>query len=305
MARSFSRGHPLRVELRKCPAARYILRVIANEPLIRLGVFAGVLAVLLVLERLWPRRPQRLDWRRWPGNLGLAVVDSLLLRLVAPAAAVGIAFWAETRGFGLLPALGLPAWASIPLAVLLLDLAIYWQHRAFHAVPVLWRLHRVHHADPELDASSGLRFHPIEILLSLGIKAAVVVALGAPAVAVLIFEVLLNATSLFSHANLALPAWLDRWLRLVLVTPDMHRVHHSEIQVETDSDFGFCVPWWDRLFGTYRPEPREGQLGMVIGVIGWRASALQRLDRLLIQPFLRSPPDSAGAVERALSTRAK
>lgn len=279
--------------------------MIANEPLIRLGVFAAVLAALVALERLWPRRPQRLDWRRWPGNLGLAIVDSLALRLVAPAAAVGVAFWAEARGLGVLPALGLPAWAAVPIAVLLLDFAIYWQHRVFHAVPLLWRLHRVHHADPELDASSGLRFHPVEIVLSLGIKAVVVVALGAPAVAVLIFEVLLNATSMFSHANLAVPAWLDRWLRLVLVTPDMHRVHHSEIQAETDSDFGFCVPWWDRIFGTYRAAPREGQLGMVIGVVGWRAPALQRLDRLLLQPFLRSPPGSGSAPMRSLPTCAK
>jgi sterol desaturase/sphingolipid hydroxylase (fatty acid hydroxylase superfamily) len=169
--------------------------------------------------------------------------------------------------------------------VLLLDLLIYFQHRVFHAVPFLWRLHRVHHADPELDASSGLRFHPVEILLSMAIKMAAVVALGAPAEAVLVFEVLLNATSLFNHANLALPAWLDGALRLVLVTPDMHRVHHSEVREETDSDFGFCLSCWDRLFGTYRAEPAAGRLGMVIGVVEFRADQEQRLDRLLAQPF--------------------
>ena len=152
-------------------------------------------------------------------------------------------------------------------------------------MPLLWRRHRVHHADPELDASSGLRFHPLEILLSMAIKMAAVIALGAPAEAVLVFEVLLNATSLFNHANLALPAWLDGALRLVLVTPDMHRVHHSEVQAETDSDFGFCLSCWDRLFGTYRAEPAAGQLGMVIGVAEFRADQEQRLDRLLTQPL--------------------
>jgi len=218
--------------------------MLAHEPLIRLAAFLGVLCAMLVLERAFPRRAQRLSWRRWPANFGLVVIASLLVRLLA-----------------------------------------YFQHRVFHAVPVLWRLHRVHHADPELDASSGLRFHPLEILLSMAIKMAAVVALGAPAEAVLVFEVLLNATSLFNHANLALPAWLDGALRLVLVTPDMHRVHHSELREETDSDFGFCLSCWDRLFGTYRAEPAAGQLGMVIGVVEFRADQEQRLDRLLAQPF--------------------
>jgi sterol desaturase/sphingolipid hydroxylase (fatty acid hydroxylase superfamily) len=257
------------------------------EPVIRLSVFAVVLVAMALLERGFPRRPQRLSWRRWPSNLGLVALSSGLLRLLAPAGAVGVALWAESRGLGLFPALGLPFWVAAPLAVVLLDLLIYAQHRVFHAVPLLWRLHRVHHADPELDASSGLRFHPVEILLSLGIKAAAVVALGAPPEAVLAFEVLLNATSMFNHANVAIPGWLDRPLRWVLVTPDMHRIHHSEIREETDSDFGFCLSWWDRLFGTYRAEPRLGQLGMVIGIEGWRADAEQRLDRLLAQPFRR------------------
>lgn len=257
------------------------------EPVIRLSVFAVVLVAMALLERGFPRRPQRLSWRRWPSNLGLVALSSGLLRLLAPAGAVGVALWAEARGLGLFPALGLPFWVAAPLAVVLLDLLIYAQHRVFHAVPLLWRLHRVHHADPELDASSGLRFHPVEILLSLGVKAAAVVALGAPPEAVLAFEVLLNATSMFNHANVAIPGWLDRPLRWVLVTPDMHRIHHSEIREETDSDFGFCLSWWDRLFGTYRAEPRLGQLGMVIGIEGWREDAEQRLDRLLAQPFRR------------------
>lgn len=257
----------------------------AHEPLIRLSAFALVLLAMMALEHALPRRPQRLGWRRWPSNLGLVALASLLVRLVAPLGAVGAALWAEARGLGLFPAFGLPFWLALPLAVLLLDLLVYAQHRVFHAVPLLWRLHRVHHADPELDASSGLRFHPLEILLSVGIKAAAVIALGAPPEAVLLFEVILNATAMFNHANLALPLRLDAWLRLVLVTPDMHRTHHSEIQAECDSDFGFCLPWWDRLFGTYRAQPAHGHAGMVIGTPGFRAPEQQRLDRLLVQPL--------------------
>lgn len=259
--------------------------MLTHEPLIRLSVFAAVLLAMAALEFAFPRRPQRLAWRRWPSNLGLVAVATGLLRVVAPAGAVGIAIWAESRGLGLMPAFDVPFWAAAPVAVLLLDMLIYFQHRVFHAVPVLWRLHRVHHADPELDASSGLRFHPVEILLSLAIKGVVVVALGAPPEAVLVFEVLLNATALFNHANVAIPAWLDRPLRWVLVTPDMHRVHHSEIRAETDSDFGFCLSVWDRMFGTYVAEPEKGQLGMVIGVEGLREDREQRIDRLLVQPF--------------------
>ena len=183
----------------------------------------------------------------------------------------------------------MPGWLAAAASVVLLDLLVYFQHRVFHAVPVLWRLHRVHHADPELDASSGLRFHPVEILLSLALKAVTVIALGAPPEAVLVFEVLLNATAMFNHANLALPAWLDAGLRLVLVTPDMHRVHHSEIRAETDSDFGFCLSCWDRIFGTYVAQPAKGQLGMVIGVEGLRADGEQRIDRLLLQPLKQAP----------------
>ncbi|BDG71546.1 sterol desaturase family protein [Roseomonas fluvialis] len=256
-----------------------------QEPIIRLSVFAAVLVAMAALEHAFPRRPQRLAWRRWPSNFGLVAVATVLLRLVAPAGAVGVALWAESRGLGLFPVLGVPWWVAAPAAVLLLDLLIYAQHRIFHAVPILWRLHRVHHADPELDASSGLRFHPVEILLSLAIKGLAVVALGAPPEAVLVFEVLLNATSLFNHANIAIPAWVDRPLRWVVVTPDMHRVHHSEIRAETDSDFGFCLSVWDRMFGTYVAEPAAGQLGMVIGVEGYREEAEQRIDRLLVQPL--------------------
>jgi sterol desaturase/sphingolipid hydroxylase (fatty acid hydroxylase superfamily) len=216
---------------------------------------------MLILQHAFPRRAQRLAWRRWPSNFGLVVISSLLVRLLVPTAAIGVALYAESQGLGLLRWLGVNEFLGGVLAVLLLDMLIYFQHRVFHALPILWRLHRVHHADTELDASSGLRFHPIEIMLSMGIKMAAVVVLGAPAEAVLVFEVLLNATALFNHSNLALPLWLDRVLRWVLVTPDMHRVHHSVVRAETDSNFGFCLSVWDRIFGTHIPEPAAGQLG--------------------------------------------
>ena len=261
--------------------------MLAFEAMIRLSASIGVLSIMLILQHAFPRRAQRLYWRRWPSNFGLVVVSSLLVRLLIPTAAIGMALYAEAQGFGLLRCLGLNEILGGILAVLLLDMLIYFQHRAFHALPILWRLHRVHHADTELDASSGLRFHPIEILLSMGIKMAAVVALGAPAEAVLVFEVLLNATAMFNHSNVALPLSLDRVLRWVLVTPDMHRVHHSVVRAETDSNFGFCLSVWDRIFGTHIPEPAAGQLGMVIGIDEFSADEEQRLDRLLTQPFRR------------------
>lgn len=260
-----------------------------HEPLIRLGVFSGVLLTMLALEWALPwRRDRALGVRRWPSNTGLAMLGAVLVRLTVPAAAVGAALWAEARGIGLFPALGASGWVAVPASLLLLDLLIYWQHRVTHRVPLLWRLHRVHHADPELDATSGLRFHPVEILLSMGLKMAAVVALGAPAVAVLAFEVLLNATSMFNHAAIRLPPRLERALRLVLVTPDMHRTHHSEVRAETDSCYGFCLPWWDRIFGSYRAAPAAGE-AVVIGVADWRAASEQRLDRLLLQPVRDIP----------------
>lgn len=256
-----------------------------HEPAIRLGVFLGVLLVLLALERLRPWRDARpLGMRRWPSNIGLGVLGALLVRAAVPAAAVGAAAWAQARGIGLLPALGAPGWVAVPLTILLFDLLVYGQHRLTHAVPLLWRLHRVHHADPELDATSALRFHPAEILLSMALKMAAAVALGAPPAAVLAFEVLLNATAMFNHAAIALPPRLERALRLVLVTPDMHRTHHSEVRAETDSCYGFCLPWWDRIFASYRAAPAAGE-AVVIGVRDWRAAPEQRLDRLLLQPL--------------------
>jgi sterol desaturase/sphingolipid hydroxylase (fatty acid hydroxylase superfamily) len=260
--------------------------LLGNEPVIRLLAFAGIFAVMAAWEIAAPRRDQRIGRRtRWPSNVGVVVLDTVLVRLLFPTTAVGLALVAEAQGWGLFHALALPLWVSVPLAVLALDLAIYLQHVLFHAVPALWRLHRMHHADLEFDVTTGARFHPIEILLSMGIKLGVVAALGAPAVAVLAFEVLLNATSMFNHSNVRMPAWLDRVLRWIVVTPDMHRVHHSIAARETNSNFGFNLPWWDRLFGTYRDQPAAGHEGMTIGIEQFRDPAEQRLDHMLTQPF--------------------
>jgi sterol desaturase/sphingolipid hydroxylase (fatty acid hydroxylase superfamily) len=260
--------------------------LLVNESIVRLLAFAGIFAAMAAWEVLAPRREQKLArGMRWPSNIGVVVVDTILVRLVFPTTAVGLALLADAREWGLFHAFGLPMWASAPLAVIALDLAIYLQHVLFHAVPALWRLHRMHHADQEIDVTTGARFHPIEILLSMGIKLGVVAALGAPAVGVLLFEVLLNATSMFNHSNVRMPTRFDRVLRWIVVTPDMHRVHHSIIARETNSNFGFNLPWWDRLFGTYRDQPAAGHEAMTIGIEQFRKPVEQRLDRMLTQPF--------------------
>ncbi|HLN07574.1 MAG TPA: sterol desaturase family protein [Xanthobacteraceae bacterium] len=260
--------------------------LLVHEPAIRLAVFAGVFAVMAVWELRGPRRPAVFGRdRRWPGNLGIVALDTLLERLAFPMSAVGLALVAETGHWGLFHRLSLPVWFGIVASVVLLDLAIYLQHVLFHAVPALWRLHRMHHADLAFDVTTGLRFHPIEILLSMLIKLAAVAALGAPVVSVLIFEVLLNGTSMFNHGNVRLPARLDRILRLVVVTPDMHRVHHSIEPGETNSNFGFNLPWWDRLFGTYRAQPAAGHDAMTVGITQFRDPRELRIDRMLLQPF--------------------
>jgi sterol desaturase/sphingolipid hydroxylase (fatty acid hydroxylase superfamily) len=208
---------------------------------------------------------------------------------LAPGAVIAVAIAGEARGWGLLNALALPLWVAVPAGIVLLDLAIYFQHVMFHAVPALWRLHRVHHADLDFDVTTGTRFHPLEILLSTGIKCAVVAASGAPAVSVLAFELLLNATAMFSHANASVAPGVERWLRWLLVTPDMHRVHHSVRYEESSSNFGFNLPLWDRIFGTYRAQPRAGHAAMTIGVDAFRSPEEMRLDRLLLQPFRDTP----------------
>jgi sterol desaturase/sphingolipid hydroxylase (fatty acid hydroxylase superfamily) len=260
--------------------------LLTNEPVIRLATLFGIFAAMAAWEIFAPRRDQKLArWARWPGNIGIVVLDGVLVRLVFPTTAVGLALLAEARGWGLFHTVELPAWVSVPLAIAALDLAIYLQHVLFHAVPALWRLHRMHHADLEIDVTTGARFHPIEILLSMGLKLGVVAALGVPFLAVLVFEVLLNATSMFNHSNVCIPARLDRVLRWIVVTPDMHRVHHSVLVRETNSNFGFNLPWWDRLFGTYRNQPAAGHEKMTIGIEQFRDPAEQRLDRMLTQPF--------------------
>ncbi len=256
------------------------------EPYVRLGSFAGIFIAMAIWEVVEPRRPQSIGrgWR-WSNNLAVVVVNTLLVRILLPTTAIGLALFAEARGFGLFNVIGSPAWVGVVASVVILDLAIYLQHVLFHAVPGLWRLHRMHHADLEFDVSTGLRFHPIEILLSMLIKFAVIAALGAPALSVLVFEVLLNATSMFNHANVRIPIWVDSVLRWIVVTPDMHRVHHSIVSRETNSNFGFNLPWWDRLFGTYRAQPAAGHEDMTIGIEQFRDSRELGLDRMLLQPF--------------------
>ncbi len=262
--------------------------MIEQEAGIRLGIFIGVLTVLGAAEALWPRRQARVPrGRRWITNLLMLTVDVAVLRLALPVLAVGWALEMEARGWGLFNRLSWPGWLELALAVLLLDLAIYWQHRIMHRMPLLWRLHRVHHTDLDFDASTGVRFHPFEIVLSMLLKLALVMLLGASALAVLVFEILLNASSLFEHANLRIPARVDRWLRLLVVTPDMHRVHHSVHGEEYNRNFGFSFPWWDRLFRSYRAQPQDGHLAMTIGLSEFRKGLDQRLDRLLLQPLAR------------------
>lgn len=262
---------------------------------VRLLAFVSVLGSMAALEVVLPWRPPgQSRVMRWTGNLGLVILGAVLVRLVLPTSAVGLAALGEQRGWGLLGELQLPLAIACAIGVLLLDLAIYLQHVLFHAVPALWRLHRVHHADLELDATTGVRFHPIELLLSAGIKCGVVVALGPPAVAVVLFEVLLNATSMFNHANVRLPVGLDRFLRWLIVTPAMHRVHHSTRKHETNSNFGFSSPWWDRLLGTYRERPELGE-DMVVGLDELRDPAELRLDRLLTQPFRKAAAVEGGS----------
>jgi sterol desaturase/sphingolipid hydroxylase (fatty acid hydroxylase superfamily) len=263
-----------------------IATLLAHEEVIRLGAFAGVFLLMALWENFAPKRRQAIGrLRRWPANLAIVAVDTLAVRLVFPAAAVGAALFAEARGWGLFQSLEAPYALAVVVSVIALDLAIYLQHVLFHAVPALWRLHRVHHADLEIDVTTGVRFYPLEILLSMILKFGVVIALGAPPAAVLIFEVLLNATTMFNHGNVRLPLRLDAVLRWLLVTPDMHRVHHSIVRRETNSNFGFNLPWWDRLFGTYRAQPAAGHLGMTIGIEQFRDPRELGLSRMLAQPF--------------------
>ena len=260
--------------------------ILEFEPVIRLGFFFGVFAVVALWETATPRRPRSLGrWQRWPSNLGIVVLNTVLMRVMFPVAAVAMAVNVSASGWGIFNMIELPLWVEVIGAVALLDAAIYLQHVMFHAVPALWRLHRMHHADMDYDVTTGARFHPIEIVLSMVIKLAVVTVLGASPVAVIIFEVLLNATAMFNHGNIRLNLALDGILRLFVVTPDMHRVHHSVIPSEANSNFGFNMPWWDRLFGTYKAQPAAGHDDMTIGINVFREPEDQRLDKMLMQPF--------------------
>ena len=255
---------------------------------IRITAFLGILALMALWEVLAPRRPRVVAHsrrRRWPANLGITILNGTLLRFIVPGAALFIAAAATKAGWGLLNYSLFPYWMKLAAAVLLLDLTIYLQHVLFHAVPLLWRIHRMHHADVDLDVTSGGRFHTFEILLSGLIKISAVAALGAPMLGVFLFEVLLNATSMFNHSNVSMPLGMDRVLRLLLVTPDMHRVHHSIEVVETNSNFGFNLPWWDYIFRTYRAQPRLGHTNMVLGIEQFREPVNQRFDRMWLIPF--------------------
>lgn len=272
----------------------------AHEAIIRLAVFAGVLALMSILEAALPRRaPGVSRAHRWATNMALAATGTLLLRLAVPLLATGVALEAERRGFGLFHWMGAPYLAAFFLSILALDLLVYGQHVLFHKAGFLWRLHRVHHADPHVDATTGIRFHPVEILISMGVKMVAVALLGAPVAAVILFEVLLNAAAMFNHSNLRIGEKADRILRLFIVTPDMHRVHHSVHRDEHDTNFGFSTSLWDRLFGTYRAEPREGQIAMRVGLSEYPSPGPEKFGWSLVNPFSGSGlPDKPNRPER-------
>lgn len=261
-----------------------------NEATLRLSIFFGLFALLALAEALAPRRPrQQPRSSRWTTNWGITIANTLTLRLMAlalPLLAVGAAADAQSQGWGLFNLLGWPAWLEVLMSVLLLDLAIWAQHLVTHKVPFLWRLHRVHHADVDIDVTTAIRFHPLEIALSMLLKIGLVYLLGPSALAVVLFEILLNGTAMFNHANWRLPLGLDRVLRLVLVTPDMHRVHHSVHRAEHDSNYGFALSIWDRLFGTYIAQPAKGHDAMEIG-LEWRDDRPSRFGWSLALPFFR------------------
>ena len=263
------------------------LPIVENELWIRLSFFFGILIVMFLWEVMMPRRPLTASKiTRWFSNLSLVLIDSVAVRLAFPAGLAGVAFLAQQRGWGIFNLFGLPSLLKIVCGVLILDLAIYLQHVIFHSAPLLWRLHMVHHSDMDIDVTTGIRFHPIEIFLSMGIKMVVVILTGAPALAVLAFEIILNGTSMFNHGNVRYPQNVDSVLRLFVVTPEMHRVHHSTIRWETNSNLGFNFPWWDRLFGTYRAQPAKGHLGMTIGLDQYKEPRKLTLPWLIALPFI-------------------
>ncbi len=258
----------------------------SNEVVSRLIFFVSIFALIFIWEQMSPRRSMTTSKKvRWIGNLGVTCLNPLVVQLLFPILAVDMALKAQEGGWGLLNNVGLPFWLKLVIGIVVLDLVIYLQHVIFHAIPILWRLHMMHHADLDYDLTTGLRFHPIEIILSMVIKLSVVAALGPPATAVLIFEIILNGMAMFNHGNIRIPLGLDRILRYFMVTPDMHRVHHSVIIRETNSNFGFNLPWWDRLFGTYKAQPSKGHIEMTIGLVQFRNINQLMFHHLLLLPF--------------------
>lgn len=263
------------------------------EALIRLSVFMSVLGVMILLEAVFPRRArQQRRWVRWPSALAIVALNSAVLRLAFPVAATGVAVLAAGQGVGLLHQLQLPWWLEMMAAIIVLDFAIWAQHVAVHHIPLLWRFHRMHHSDVDLDAVSGIRFHPVEILVSMAYKCVVVAALGPSVAAVIAFEIILNGLAIFNHTNVLVPKWADQILRHVIVTPDVHRVHHSILAHETNSNYGFCLTWWDRLFRTYRAQPAKGHENMTLGLDFARSERAAMVDRLLLQPMLEIKPSN-------------
>ena len=261
--------------------------LLGHESVIRFGFFLGTFALMALWEVLAPlRMPGTSKAVRWPNHVMLAAMNIGLVRVLFPLAAVALAVYAGERGIGLFNIIPIPYLLAFVGSLLALDLAIYLFHLLFHAVPALWRVHRVHHADLDIDVSTGVRFHPIQMMLSVIIKSIVILLLGPPALSVLTFEVLSHAITLFNHGNVRIPAALDRVLRWFVVTPDMHRIHHSIHIAETDSNFGFVLPWWDRMFGTYRAEPAGGQVRMVVGIESFRTDRDLWLDRLVLNPVV-------------------
>jgi len=261
-----------------------------NETVLRLSIFAGALILFSSLEALFPRKRRNLPRKaRWLTHLGITIIDSLAVRVLGPITAIATAVWASGNGIGVFNIIEWPFWLAVTLAFILLDFAIYVQHIISHRVPLFWRLHKVHHTDRDLDASSAVRFHPLEIILSMIYKCGIVLLIGPAALAVLIFEIVLNASAIFNHANLRLPIWLDKLLRLLIVTPDMHRVHHSVIDRETNRNFGFNFSIWDKLFGTYKAQPEAGHEGMTIGLSEHQSQDPSKLWWSLKLPFAKAP----------------
>ncbi|MEW6683688.1 MAG: sterol desaturase family protein [Nitrospirota bacterium] len=258
----------------------------SHEPLIRLASFFGIFALMAVWELMAPRRPlTAARMKRWPTNLSIVLLNTLTAHLLFSTTAVGAAVLAAQNQWGVLNLVEWPAGLRVLAALVAMDFALYLQHVVFHAVPILWRLHMMHHADLDVDVTTGARFHPIEIVLSMVIKLAAIALIGAPPMAVLTFEVVLNATSMFNHSNVRMPRRLDRALRWIVVTPDMHRIHHSVLRDETNSNFGFSLPWWDRLLGTYRPDPAKSQVDMPLGLEQFRNPRELTLVGSLVLPF--------------------